>query len=151
MKGFLKFAALVAFLLVLFVGVPVAGFFYLFFVAEQVSVQASEPHGDSIRISFPASFVSLALGLSKPRFIIASRQQRAEIEAWKPAIRAAADEISRHPDIPLIEVVDGRDHVRVVKEGGRLRVLVDSSNGDSVRVDIPARVVERIIGDLSDL
>jgi hypothetical protein len=147
-KGFLKFAALVAFLLVLFVGVPVAGFFYVFFVADQVTVHAQERHGDTVRISIPASFVTLALDLGRPWMTISSRPHRQDLRDLRGAMRVAADEMSRHPEIPLVEVIDGGDHVRIVKEGERLRIFVDSAQGDTVRIDLPARMVERFIGNL---
>jgi hypothetical protein len=46
-----------------------------------------------------------------------------------------------------VDIVDGSDHVRVVKEGGSLLVEVHDSDVD-LRVSIPTRSIRRTVGRL---
>ena len=46
------------------------------------------------------------------------------------------------PDVTLVEVQDGSEHVRVYKENGVLKVDVDDDDV-RVRISVPTRAVER--------
>lgn len=156
MKGLLKFTGLVAVLLVIMVGIPVGALFYLFFVAEQISVDIAERGGDNICLSVPASVVSIPLAVVDGHMILDSmtyedREELRELRRWQPAIEALTSELEKAGDVTLVEVDDEGDHVRIVKEGTRLRVLVDSGDGDRVRISVPSRVVTRAVDRLSDL
>lgn len=66
-----------------------------------------------------------------------------------PMVVALLEELESVPDATLVEVLDGRDHVKITKSGDKLLVEVEEPDL-SVRVAIPAsavaRIAERILG-----
>ena len=151
MKGFLKFLLLVTVLLVLLVGIPAYGLYHLFFVADQITLQASDGDGQRVCLSIPARVISLAAGLARPQIVIEPSEIE-ELEQWKPAIAAIISELDKHPDLPIVEVsTDGDVRVRIVKQNGKLRLFVDSREGDQITIDVPAHVVSDAVRDLTDL
>lgn len=59
----------------------------------------------------------------------------------------AAQELAKCPDTVLVEVKDGREHVRVEKRGGRLLVDVDSPR-EEVHISLPLRTVVSVIREI---
>ena len=64
-----------------------------------------------------------------------------------PAARASYDGIAKAPDFVLVEYNDGDEQVRVEKQGHKLVVEVDS-DGEQVHVELPLRLVERVLEKL---
>jgi len=73
-----------------------------------------------------------------------------DFEEWLPFLNAVADELERYPDMEIVEVDDGDEHVRVAMRGGALYVDVHSDRED-VEVRIPARTVRLALETLSEL
>jgi hypothetical protein len=71
-----------------------------------------------------------------------------ELGEWGPMVQAVLQELDDLPDCTLVEVVDGRTHVRVSKQGGALKVLVDDDDVH-VRVSIPMRSARRTLGKVA--
>lgn len=67
-------------------------------------------------------------------------EELGEIGAVVAELLTVLDDV---PDVTLVEVVDGRDHVTVSKRGGDLIVEVDEPDL-SVRVSIPTRGARRL-------
>lgn len=49
-------------------------------------------------------------------------------------------------DADFVDVRDGGEHVRVYKRDGRLHVKVDEDGEEKVRIDLPATVVDALLG-----
>lgn len=49
-------------------------------------------------------------------------------------------------DADFVDVRDGDEHVRVYKRDGRLHVKVDEDGKEKVRIDLPATVVDALLG-----
>lgn len=49
-------------------------------------------------------------------------------------------------DADFVDVRDGGEHVRVYKRDGRLHVKVDEDGKEKVRIDLPASVVDALLG-----
>jgi hypothetical protein len=49
-------------------------------------------------------------------------------------------------DADFVDVRDGDEHVRVYKRDGRLHVKVDEDGTEKVRIDLPASVVDALLG-----
>lgn len=62
-----------------------------------------------------------------------------------PMVVDLLEELESIPDATLVEVVDGRDHVKVIKVGNKLLVEVDEPDA-SIRISIPTHAVARIAG-----
>ncbi len=72
-----------------------------------------------------------------------------ELGDWGPMVHALLDELDRLPDCTLVEVVDGRTHVRVSKERGALKVLVDDEEVH-VKVSVPMRSARRTLAKVAN-
>jgi hypothetical protein len=71
-----------------------------------------------------------------------------DLAAWSPAAAELARQLETMPDATLVEVRDGRDHVRVAKEGDDLHIRVRSPDGD-VDVTLPASLAGDLLGRLA--
>ena len=67
-----------------------------------------------------------------------------EIGEWGPMVNAILEELDELPDCTLVEVEDGSTHVRVAKEGGTLKVLVDDDEVH-VKIAVPMRSARRTL------
>lgn len=72
-----------------------------------------------------------------------------ELGEWGPMIHAMLEELDDLPDCTLVEVEDDFTHVRVYKEGGALRVLVND-DGVHVKVSVPMRSARRTLGKVAN-
>ena len=61
-----------------------------------------------------------------------------------PLAIAVLEEFEEIPDAVLVEVISGRDHVKVVKKGGRIVVDVDTP-GEAVHVSVPLGSVHKML------
>ena len=71
-----------------------------------------------------------------------------ELGDWGPMVHAMLDELDDLPDCTLVEVEDGRTHVRITKEGGSLKVLVDDEEVH-VKVSVPMRSARRTLAKVA--
>ena len=67
-----------------------------------------------------------------------------DVGEYGPAVAAFLDELADAPDAVLVEVEDGRDHVRIVKEGRDIGVYVESPDAN-VHFSMPARLLHRAV------
>jgi hypothetical protein len=104
--------------------------------AVKVYVEEKRPGGERVRLWVPGVLAPVALKL------IPDEELRLPPEArqWLPALRAAGEELERVDDFTLVEVQDGRAHVRIEKRNGALLIDVVSED-ETVHVSIPLRVV----------
>lgn len=120
--------------------------------AIEVSVDDHTGDGPDVSFSVPAAFVSTALKLA-PHLVPdeaweeAQREIESELAAMPAETRAAAGELIRQlgdmPDAVIVEVEDGRDQVRVAKQGGDLVVSVRSTDAD-VDVSVPVALLAQV-------
>lgn len=73
-----------------------------------------------------------------------------DLRKWLPAIRAAADELERYPNATFVDVLDGREHVRVMTRGGTLVIEAHDQDQD-VTVEVPARTVSLALRAIQDM
>jgi hypothetical protein len=109
-----------------------------------VSVRIQD-HNDGVTFEFPLPGVVVEAGAALAPLVIPDeelREMRAEIGQWGELVLAMAEELEEMPDDALVDVHDGGEHVRVIKDGGDLRVIVDSDDVD-VDVTVPARAMRR--------
>lgn len=117
-----------------------------------ISVRVNEHHagGDHVNIMLPAALVNLGFWCASP-FVPADAFGDAtdEIARVRPILDAVAAEIDRCPDGPLVEVLDGDEHVTISLEGGAFRVRVESPR-ESVDVVLPGSVLRATLAFLPD-
>ena len=73
-----------------------------------------------------------------------------DIEKWLPFLEAVADELGRYPDIDLVQVDDGDEHVRVAIRRGALYIDVHTPD-EEVEVRIPSKTVKLALRTLAEL
>jgi hypothetical protein len=143
MKGFLKFALLVSVILALMLSTVAYGAYRLFVVGEKVAIAATDKWAEErVTVWIPAGLFSIALGIVDCGL---DRDVRVEIdgEDWRPVIRALAQDLDRYPDMTILEVEDDLERVRIVKENGELRILVESPDAE-VAIDVPPALVSKV-------
>jgi hypothetical protein len=109
-----------------------------------VTVDVNDGQGTDFTLPLPAGLVPMAL-----RFLPdeACRELEREVKPSWGAVQGAVEEMHRIPDAVLVEVESGRDHVRVVKEGGRIVVRVWSDN-EHVNVAVPLHMVSSVVNQV---
>jgi len=123
----------------------VAGAFVYDMGAIKVSVQGKNPGGENIHLIVPAAAVPLALPFVPDRHL---EEAAAEVRPWLPAIEAAAEELARCPDSPLVQVTSRHEKVSIVKRGGALLIDVDDTN-ETVHVSVPLKLVGVVAGQIA--
>ena len=112
------------------------------------TVNLVEENGTRVTVPIPMAVVEAAVVSGDLLFDIEDHLNvELDLGEWGPLVREMLKELDECPDAVLVEVVDGSDHVRVVKEGGSLRVEVTDSEVD-LRVSIPTRSIRRTVGRL---
>lgn len=73
-------------------------------------------------------------------------RHRIDVGEYGPAVAAFVEALADAPDATLVEVEveDGRDHVRIVKQGRDFAIHVQSPDAD-VDISLPARLVHRTV------
>ncbi len=142
-KAFLAFLilGLVVVLLPLAVG---AGVVALAYSNGTVTVDVDDGQGTDFTLPFPAGLVPMAL-----RFLPdeVCRELKREVEPSWEAVKKAVDEMNRIPDAVLVRVESGQDHVRIVKQDGRIVIRMWSAD-QHVNVSIPLRLVASVVHQL---
>lgn len=72
-----------------------------------------------------------------------------DLGEWKPFVDALFEGLEECPDVTFVEVVDHGDHVRIAKQGGKIRVEVNDPD-ISLKVSVPIRPIRRTVAALMD-
>ncbi len=142
-KVFLAFLILGLVVVVLPIAVG-AGVVALAYSTGTVTVDVDDGQGTDFTVPLPAGLIPMAL-----RFLPdeVCRELEREVEPSWEAVRKAVDEMNRIPDSVLVRVDSGEDHVRVVKEDGRIVIRVWSAE-EHVNVAIPVRMVSSVVNQV---
>lgn len=146
--------ALVVVVVLFWAGVAAAVAWTVHAVAASPSIHVSvrEHDGSRVDLRLPAALVVAGVALAGDDARDELRAELAaeiDLAAWAPAAAEIARQLETLPDATLIEVEDGADHVRIVKQGDDLRIRVRSANGDDVDVTLPASVAADLVGRLA--
>lgn len=145
MKGLLKFVLLVALIFTILVGTAAYGVHRLFFNKGVVSVHVAEKgrYGERVFVFLPAGLVNAALAIA-PLASVDFEVHDPAVHEWLPAVQAVLTELEHYEDAVLLEVDDGGETFRLVREDGNLRLFVDSHDA-TVRVTIPPGTVHAAV------
>ena len=109
-----------------------------------------EDHNEGLTLKFPLPGVVVEAGAAAAPFFIPDEElaeMRVEFGEWGDLVMALAEELEDMPDATLVDVHDGSEHVRVIKDGGDLRILVDADDVD-VDITVPARAIRRSLNHI---
>jgi len=138
-----------AFAVLILSWVALIGAVYAWGGVATVRVQDRE-EGVNFYVPLPMALVDAAVTTSG--FVIPEEEWLdldVELGDWGPMIHAMLDELDDLPDCTLVEVEDGLTSVRVYKEGGALKVLVDEEDVH-VKVSVPMRSARRTLSKVAN-
>ena len=101
--------------------------------AVRVDVREKCQGGNHIHLILPAAVAPVAAFVI-PRAKL--HEARDQIRPWLPTIRAAAEELARCADGPLVQVDNRREHVKIFKLHGSVFIDVDDEE-ETVHVSFP--------------
>jgi hypothetical protein len=109
-----------------------------------VKVHQTAPGGTSLTLPVPAGLIYLGMDLlpllDRHHEL---RRARRQIGDWAPAAAATLQSLEDCPDAVLVDVRDGRETVKIVKEGRNITIRVHDHEGD-VNVSLPAHLFSRV-------
>jgi len=123
-----------------------------------ITVKIQEDGGPNLFLPVPAALVSAAAmtgGLALDSDLFPAGHLEHQIEEsfdidfgeWGPAVRSMLEVIEDCPDVTFVDVEDRNTHVRVVKEGRYLRVIVNDSDLN-LSISLPTKTATRTIAHL---
>ena len=100
--------------------------------------------GRHVHVWLPAAIVPMAMQVVPSRHL---NHAVAQVGPWLPTLRALTKELKHYPDAEFVDVEDGRQHVRVRTEHGKL--LIDVTEPDeTVHVACPLSMIEEVSSQL---
>ena len=101
-----------------------------------------------VRLGLPAALATAVLDGSRLHIDGVAVELRHDLRDWAPAIEAALEGMEGYPDVPLVQIVDGRDRVTVRKLGTKILVEIDSGS-ERVKVTVPEESLRRALRRMS--
>lgn len=126
------------------VGAAVGATAAAFYHAGSIDVAVQPDDGSRVAVRVPAALADVAIVIA-PDDLLAELSD--ELEPLRPTLQAIDREFDRLPDFTLLEVKSKHEHVKILKRGGDLVVHVES-DGESVHVELPVRLVQRLMRKL---
>lgn len=113
-----------------------------------VKVNEPKPDGTNLYLPVPAGLVYLGIDLlpllDKDHHM---QKARKEMGAWGPFAAAALQALEDCPNAVLVDVQDGKETVKIVKEGHTIEVRVHSADGN-VQISLPAHLFSKVAHQL---
>jgi len=112
----------------------------------RVDVDENREDGSHVHVWVPAKLAPMAL-----HFVPDSKLERATEHAkeWYPVLKAVAKSMKEHPEMNLVEVEDGEQHVQVRTHEGRLQIDVVDRD-ENVHVAVPLATIEDVADQLAE-
>lgn len=107
-----------------------------------------QDHNEGVNLYVPVPMALVDAAVTTSSFVVPDEEwldMHVELGEWGPMFEAMLEELDELPDCTLVEVEDGETHVRITKQGGSLRVLVDDEDVH-VKVSVPMRSARRTLG-----
>lgn len=117
-----------------------------------IHVRVDEADGATVDINLPLSLVDVALEIGQKEGHLDPDDLRlgpgGDIEVQD--LRRMWTELRDADDADFVNVRDGGEHVRVYKRGDRVHVDVDEDGQEKVRIEMPAAIVDALLGAEGD-
>jgi hypothetical protein len=110
----------------------------------RVDVDEDHRDGAHVHVWIPAAIVPMAMHvIPRRKFGPAA----ADIGPWLPTLHALTKELKRYPEAELVDVEDGKQHVRIRTHQGKLLIDV-TKPGEDVHLACPLAMMEDIASEL---
>ena len=107
-------------------------------------VDEDNSDGRHVHVWVPAAIVPMAMHFIPGRHF---NHAAAQIGPWLPTLHALTKELRRYPEANLVDVEDGKQHVRIRTHQGKLLIDV-SEPGEEVHVACPLAMIEDVASEL---
>jgi len=105
-----------------------------------VDVDEARSGGSHVHFWVPATAVSLGLRVAPHRHL---EEAAAQVRPYLPVLRAIAKELKKYPNIELVDVKDGKDHVRISTVDGRITIDAVSTS-ETVHLRVPIETLDDV-------
>lgn len=120
-----------------------------------IHVRVDESEGEQVKIDLPMAMIDVALDMGEARGVGADDLRIGpDSDVSVRDLRRLWRELRDAPDGDFVDVRDGQEHVRIYKRDDRVHVDVEEDGRQTVRVELPATVVDALLsgdGDRLDL
>jgi hypothetical protein len=107
-------------------------------------VDEDNSDGRHVHVWVPAAIVPMAMHFIPDRHF---DHALAQAGPWLPTLHALTKELKRYPEANLVDVEDGRQHVRIRTHQGKLLIDVSEPGGE-VHVACPLAMIEDVASEL---
>ena len=108
-----------------------------------VKINEKRPNGTNLYLPVPAALVYLSMDLLPLMDEGELDEMRSELGDWRPFVAATLNGLEDCPDAVLVDVQDGHESVRIVKQGRDIEIRVHGAEGD-FEISLPARLFSRM-------
>jgi len=112
----------------------------------RIDVDEHRAGGSHVHVWVPAAAVPMAMHL------VPQKQLREAVEHSREALpiaHAIVKELKKYPDVDLVEVVDGKQHVQIRTHNGKLQIDVEAPD-EQVHLLVPLSTLEDVTRQLED-
>lgn len=119
--------------------------------ASWIHVRVDEAEGARVRVNLPMSLAEMALEIAGEEALEGEHLQwDSDGDVSLDDIRRMWRELRDAGDADFVEVQEDDEHVRVFRRGDRVHVQVDEEGVEKVRVEVPAGIVDALLGTEGD-
>ncbi len=118
--------------------------------ASWIHVRVDEADGAQVSLNLPMSLVDVALDAAGEKGIDESDLRFDDGDITLEELRSMWRELRDAGDAEFVDVRDDGEHVRIYRRGDRVFVNVDEDGTEKVRVEMPAAIVDALLGTEGD-
>ncbi|HEX7184815.1 MAG TPA: hypothetical protein VF756_23515 [Thermoanaerobaculia bacterium] len=108
-----------------------------------VKINETRPNGTTLYLPVPAALVYLGMDLLPLVDDGGLDELRADLGEWRPFVAATLEDLEDCPDAVLVDVRDGDETVRIVKQGLDIEIRIHGADGN-FEISLPARLFSRV-------
>ncbi len=112
----------------------------------RIDVDEHRAGGSHVHMWVPAAAVPMAMHLVPQKHLREAVEHSREA---LPIARAIVKELKKYPDVDLVEVVDGRQHVQIRTHSGKLQIDVEAPD-EQVHLLVPLSTLDDVTRQLED-
>lgn len=114
--------------------------------ASWIHVRVDEADGTRVSVNLPLALVEVALESRLGKHFDPDKLRLDRRDISLEEMRAMWRALRDAGDVDLVEVQDGDEHVRIFRRGETVHVRVDEGGRSTVRVELPASIVDALLG-----
>ncbi|MGB2900392.1 MAG: hypothetical protein WBB89_14075 [Candidatus Acidiferrum sp.] len=112
----------------------------------RIDVDEHRAGGSHVHMWVPAAAVPMAMHLVPQKHLREAVEHSREA---LPIARAIVKELKKYPDVDLVEVVDGKQHVQIRTHNGKLQIDVEAPD-EQVHLLVPLSTLDNVTRQLED-